>query len=318
MTDLHEYVDGIEPLARIDSVPGGKIWQTKAKAYVAAAPTPGGSHLLVLQSGRFDPTPVASWVLQHALANWDSLLAEDAPLRVAPGLPPLGDWPFDVVVAFPPDLHNFEKRKHPDVHERAFQVFPACRYEVPTALSEREAVSLKSPKVVRFTDVERVPVPIVRVRYELASQRSVGKDRALSKLTTMRTMVEQLAESPNGFVEIENHRAEVVRIEWSGEYQVVVGDERARVERAEIWPWLQRFARTGSGAGGSGEPGGVRSPAEFSLSPELSLRLEDGSTMDSLADWQLRQELERLRREAEPLRRSFAIEAGVHPVLCER
>lgn len=297
VTSVREYLSSIPNARPVQGLEGAKLWTTRGGAFVAAAPTPGNTHLLVLQTGMNDPSALAAPVLSHAIAHWQGLLSEDAPARILPSFRGLGSR-FDVVVVFHSNTHGFERRDNPELHRRSFQVFPASRFEVPARLTETEAKALKGPQLVMFTDVAREPVPIVRARFQLRSYRSVGTDRALAKLSMLRSIVEELREDRDGVVELESHTGEVVRLTCSGDgYRVALASGTTHVSREDVWPWLHAFLSGGLGSAVTVEAEAPKQSGAESLrciDLRLTLRLADGSLVDHLTEWQLRQELERL------------------------
>lgn len=298
MTSVREYLSSIPNARPVQGLEGAKLWTTRGGAFVAAAPSPGNTCLLVLQTGMNDPSALAAPVLSHAIAHWQGPLSEDAPARILSSFRGPGSR-FDVVVVFHPNTHGFERRDNPELHRRSFQVFPASRFEVPARLTETEAKALKGPQLVMFTDIAREPVPIVRARFQLRSHRSVGTDRALAKFPMLRSVIEELGEDRDGVVELESHTGEVARLTCSDrdEYRVALASGSTHVSREDVWPWLHAFVSEGlSGAVTVEAEASKQSGAEpgLCIDPRLTLRLADGSLADHLAEWQLRQELERL------------------------
>lgn len=292
------YISGIPDATALPGVRLGKVWKTRARAFVAAAPTPGDAHLLVLQTGMTDPSEAAPAVLSHAIAHWDALLGQEGTIRLATGLQ-LPGYPFDSVIAVHPDAHNFERQEHPEVHARSFQVFPVSRFEIPAAMTPREAVTLSSPRFIRFTDLKREPSPVFRARFQLQTHRSVGVDRALAMYSMIRPAIDGLTKDPSGWVELENFLGEVVRLTWAaGQYVVALATGQIAVAGADLDAWLDAYAKAGLGgefthAGGASKQAGAA--ARYTINRAVSLRLADGSLSDELSDWQLEQELGKLQ-----------------------
>ncbi len=166
-------------------------------------------------------------------------------------------------------------------------------------------------------NLDRKVEPIVKARFKAGGVRSVGKDRALTKLAMVTPAINKLEGEAEGFVEIENYMGEVVRLTWNGGYQLELSLRSFGMPREDVDAWVAGFARDGideTGAPGAAATSEAAAPVTHLIDPKLTLRTERGGVASGLADWQLRQELERL---AEPGNRFAVLERGpAHYVQC--
>lgn len=206
-----------------------------------------GRHAFQMTSRDSHDEKLAAAVLEFSRANAAALLSA-APLAVVEGFSFPG-YGFDCVSALIPTVAQLHQGEHPELTESVFAVFPAWRCEFSGDESEDEA-GVRYDKVLDTPDLSRGPVPFLRMSYDIPAKGmgSVGGRRGLAVPETLMLAVSELSEAGRGFVECENFRGQVRRIEWDGgDVFLVNGEERRAVSPAELTGWIEGFLHRGEG-----------------------------------------------------------------------
>lgn len=206
-----------------------------------------GRHALQMTSRDSHDEKLAAAVLEFSRAN-ATVLLRAAPLAVVEGFSMPG-YGFDCVAALIPTVARLHQGEHPELTEATFAVFPAWRCEFSGDESEDEA-GVRYDKMLDTPDISRSPVPFLRMSYDIPAKGmgSVGDRRGLAAPETLLIAVSELAGARRGFVECENFRGRVRRIEWvDGEPFLVNGDSRRAVLQDELVGWIEGFLQRGEG-----------------------------------------------------------------------
>jgi hypothetical protein len=155
----------------------------------------------------------------------DLIAPPDRPLVVVEGFSHSGSK-FDMVVAVSPTIHKYHAKENPEVHEVTRAVFPAYRCEFAGDETQEEAQYRYARAAgVPVTRLTREPHPYVKMRYRADTGRVIPK-RGFAQPKTLVHELRTLDGRPDRFVEFENYRHEVWRVEWHDSW-VVTGESAA-------------------------------------------------------------------------------------------
>ncbi|MFJ6633831.1 hypothetical protein ACIQMR_20950 [Streptomyces sp. NPDC091376] len=158
---------------------------------------------------------------------------ESQPFTVLPGFT-YGSYGFDSVAAAPPAVHRYHIGRNEALNDVVTAVFPAyrCEFSGTETLDEAE---YRFRHMLHPTTMSRPPVPYLRMRYENTKTGggSIGPDRGFTTHEVLLRELDLLDGAPGSFVEFENFRGEVWKVEWDGSW--VVNGERQESPLPEDW-----------------------------------------------------------------------------------
>jgi hypothetical protein len=160
---------------------------------------------------------------------------EERPLVVAEGFAPPGSL-FDTVVAVGPAVHrNFAD--DPRLHDHSLAVFPAYRCEF-SGSEDREQAQYQYARAagVPVSRLDRIPHPYLRMRYKTETGREIP-ELGLIGVSMLATQLRRLEGDTDRFIEFENYRLQLWRVEWDGAFGVTAlagSDEPDEPGRREL------------------------------------------------------------------------------------
>lgn len=202
--------------------------------FVAALSRDGTHAFQCFALRSYDESLVAA-VMSFAREHESELIAPpDRPLVVAEGFSHPG-YGFDTVVAFGPVLHRHHEEDDPALHQAIRVVQPAFRCEFAGDEPEEDARYryVRAPGVPTTT-LTRDPRPYLTMRH--TSDTRVIPERFWASPDSLVIEFRRLEDRPDGFVEFENYRHEVRRVEWGAGRWGLTGDstEPRRLEFGEL------------------------------------------------------------------------------------
>lgn len=140
------------------------------------------------------------------------------PFTLVPGFA-YGSYGFDAVAAVPPAVHGYHVGPNEALNDVVTAVFPACRCEFAGNETLEEA-AYRFKRMLRPTVTSRPAVPYLRMRYENSKTGggSVGPSRGFATPDVLLRELGLLEGAPGSFVEFENFRGEIWRVEWDGSW----------------------------------------------------------------------------------------------------
>lgn len=138
-------------------------------------------------------------------------------------------YKFDTVVAISPTIHKYYKEENPELHRETRAVFPAYRCEFAGDEPEEDAwFRYTVASTVQPTRWNREPRPYLKMRYRAETGRVILK-RGFFQLADLVHQLRTLENRPDRFVEFENYRHEVWRVEWDGSWVLTGADRRLSI-----------------------------------------------------------------------------------------
>lgn len=184
---------------------------------------------------------VLSFARRHEAALFNAI-----PFATAPGFRMHGN-DFDCVASVLPEITGSHTQ---DWEKSVFDVFPAWACEFSGDESEIEA-QFRFTKELEPMDYQRKPHPFVRMRYEnprTGLRASKAGHRMLADAARLDREIRVADDVGDGWVEAENFRGEVRRIEWQGgsaELVDPVAKARSRFEVKDTVDFVRRFLTPG-------------------------------------------------------------------------
>ena len=259
-----------------------------------AVMTPDGEHLMELPLMKEAADELAASALRYASASWPAIVGAEAPMSVLYGFEAPDPWRFDCVVGTGPGIHRLHQVKSPSLHERTFSLAVAYSWEILPSLTSAEVIATR--KLVAFADLNRPAQALARAKVRAGSVRTVGERRAMTDERSILASMEQQRGVPDGFIEVENARGELAVV-WFRDGFVIngpAGESPSGGQPSDAVEWVSAFLRRPV-SGLRARPGGLPGVQGVGLDPDCTLSLEGGTVADELSDWQLRDELDRLR-----------------------
>lgn len=146
----------------------------------------------------------------------DLIAPPERPLVAVEGFSHPG-YKFDAMVAISPTIHTYHE-ENPELLRVTRAVFPAYRCEFAGDEGEAETrYRYKRAAGVPATKLKRKPHPYVKMRERTESGRVISK-RGFVQLATLLHGLRTLENRPDRFVEFENYRHDVWRVEWDGSW----------------------------------------------------------------------------------------------------
>jgi hypothetical protein len=234
--DLVGTLSGMPGAVPFDGLPDAWHWSPNRRFNFVAALNADREHVLQINTiDRFDPDLVRA-VLAFAREHGAELFADKRPLIPLLGFAYTG-FGFDTVVAVSPDVHQYHERDNAELHELTDAVFPAWHYEFSgTEPADEARFRYGHPQGVRSSRLDREPSPYLKMRYDNTRTKSgsIGPDRGFTKLATLNRELELLDGTADSFVEFENYRGEVWRVEWAGTWVLIGDDGRRTIDLPEL------------------------------------------------------------------------------------
>lgn len=184
----------------------------------------------------FDEILVRS-VLEFSRTQRLDVVARGAPLATVPGFQcePYG---FDVVASASPVVHGYHAAREDSLNEVVIAVFPAFMCEFSGMETVDEAKS-RFKRMLHPSVMSRTPSPYLRMRYEntRTGAGSVGSSRGFTTPDVLLRELRLLEGAPESFVEFENFKGDVWRVEWQRDGWHVDGSRRELVSIENLTAW---------------------------------------------------------------------------------
>ncbi|GAU65926.1 hypothetical protein SSP35_02_02950 [Streptomyces sp. NBRC 110611] len=212
--NLTAKVSGIPGAAPFGSLLGAWHWSPNPRFNFFAALDRDGEHLLQVNVVDACDHDLVRALLEFAREHAAEVIAVGRPLTLLEGFRHPGH-DFDGVAIAAPGIHGYLAREFPDLHSVAYAVFPGCHSEFSGTESEEEAQE-RVRKMLRTTELDRDPVPFLKIRYEntRTKSKSTGLDRGLATLPVLLQELQLLQDAPGSFVEWENRHGDIWRAQW--------------------------------------------------------------------------------------------------------
>jgi hypothetical protein len=207
---------------QLGALPAAWHWSLAPGFDFAAALSRDGKHMFQCYALDSYDEDLAVTIMSFARKHESELVAPpERPLVVVEGFSHLA-YKFDTMVAISPIVHRYHE-ENPDVREATRAVFPAYRCEFSGHETEEQTWYRYSRAAgVQPAKLTREPHPYVRMRERTESGRVIAK-RGFAQPKTLVLELPRLENRPDRFVEFENYRQEVWRVEWDGSW-VLTGE----------------------------------------------------------------------------------------------
>lgn len=217
--DLASVFAGMPQVSPLPGLPDAWHWAMAPGFDFAAGLSADREHAFQCYALDSYDEELAVAILSFARAHGAELIAPpERPLVLVEGFAhaPYG---FDAFVAIGPGVHKYHAKENPEAHERTRAVFPAFRCEFAGDENEEDTQYRYSRAAgVPATRLNREPRPYVKMRYRAPT----GRVAAERGFVAVPTLVQQLRDldgaAPERFVEFENYRHEIRRVEWNGSW----------------------------------------------------------------------------------------------------
>lgn len=170
---------------------------------------------------------LARTILSFAREHDSALIAPpERPLVLVEGFAHPGTA-FDTMVAVGPTVHKYHD-ENAQLHERTRAIFPAYRCEFAGDENEQDArYRYTRAAGVPVTTLNRQPRPYLKMRHQAETGRVIPKCGFIG-LPSLVHELRTLENSSDRFVEFENYRHEVWRVEWDGTWILTGESEQPR------------------------------------------------------------------------------------------
>ncbi|GGR01996.1 hypothetical protein [Kitasatospora griseola] len=244
--DLAATLSGMPGAKALPGLPQAWHWSPNPRFHFAAALTDDQQHVLQINTmGTYDEELVGA-ALAFAREHTARITDDPRPLIPLTGFT-TGYRDFDTVAVASPAAHTYHARENQNLHQATYAVFPGWHYEFSGTETAEEAQSQVShPQGLRVTNLDRDPVPFLKMSYKNTTTRShsTGKSRALTKPDVLLRELELLDGAEDSFVEFENFRNQVYRVEWEKTYILHTQDTRSELDRPAILAFAQTALTT--------------------------------------------------------------------------
>ncbi|WP_327430810.1 hypothetical protein [Streptomyces sp. NBC_01236] len=215
----------MDPAVVVSGFPGIEEFPGIADAW-HWSPAPGLDFAAVLSEDRrhlfqvnardsYDEALVRA-LLVAACKNGSRLLSGDALLTTIPGFRNPGH-DFDVLAAARPEVHRFHEVQEPELQKVTWAVFPGygCEFARPDRYTLEDARESFN-RFLTPANLDRAPAPFLSVRYyNTVTKGGTGRQGSiLVKPEILYHELKLLEGAPGSFVEFENFRGQVFRVEW--------------------------------------------------------------------------------------------------------
>lgn len=161
-------------------------------------------------------------ILAAARDHEAQILLGDVLLQAIPGLSHSGRR-FEMIAAARPGVHRYHEVQQPELQQVTWAIFPG--YECEFASPDRYSLDDARESFIRFltpADLDREAVPFLRIRYDntVTKGGTDGPDGILAKPETLFRELKLLDGASGSFVEFENFRGQVFRVEWNGFWEL--------------------------------------------------------------------------------------------------
>jgi len=239
--DLAAILSGMPGAEAFPGLPDAWHWSPNPRFHFVAALTGDGRHVLQINTMDSYDQELVGNILAFAREHAEQIVADPRPLIPLTGFTAPGR-DFDTVAVAAPAAHTYHARDDKDLHQATFAIFPGRHYEFSGTETEKEAYSQVShPQGLRVTNLNREPVPFLKMAYQNTATRSqsIGDGRALAKPPVLLRELELLEGADDSFVEFENFRHEVWRVEWEKTYVLQRQGERRVLDLAALLDFAQ-------------------------------------------------------------------------------
>ncbi|WP_151479664.1 hypothetical protein [Streptomyces albicerus] len=242
-------MSGFAGVEALESVPDAWHWSPIPGLDFAAALSRDRRHLFQINARDSYDAPLVHAILAAARESDAQILSSDALLRAIPEFNHPGRR-FEVLAAARPGVHRYHEVQHPELQQVTWAIFPGyeCEFASPARYSPEDA----RESFIRFltpADLGREAVPFLRIRYDntVTKGGTDGPDGVLAKPETLFRELKLLDGAPGSFVEFENFRGQVFRVEWKGFWElseVSAGKGPRRISLDELLGFTENSLRT--------------------------------------------------------------------------
>jgi hypothetical protein len=185
----------------------------------------------------FDADLVRS-VLEFSRAHRLDAESAGAPLAAVPGFR-WEPYSFDVVACASSAVHGYHAGRNDSLNDAVVAVFPAFTCEFSGTETVEEALS-RFKRMLHPSVMSRAPAPYLRMRYENTKTGggSIGPLRGFTTPDVLLRELRLLEEAPRSFVEFENFKGDVWRVEWQQGRWFVDGSSIAVTTIEDLNAWV--------------------------------------------------------------------------------
>ncbi|OLB75052.1 MAG: hypothetical protein AUI14_22175 [Actinobacteria bacterium 13_2_20CM_2_71_6] len=164
--------------------------------------------------------------------------AATGPLALVPGFR-YEPYRFHAVASASPTVHGYHAGRKDGFNDIVIAVFPAYECEVSGTETVEEARH-RFKRMLHPTVMSRDPAPYLRMRYEntRTGAGSIGPSRGFTTPDVLLRELELLEDAPGSYVEFENFRGEVRKVEWRQGTWVVEGARSETLRRDDLAAWV--------------------------------------------------------------------------------
>ncbi|MFE3829554.1 hypothetical protein [Streptomyces sp. NPDC059092] len=231
--NIRQAVTGIGNAREFPGLSDAWQWSPNPRFVFSLALSPEGDRAYQMNTlDSFDEGLVKA-VLEFSRHRRLRVEPEVRPFSVATGFAHAG-YRFDSVAAVSPSVHGYHAGRDESLNDSVIAVFPSYRCEFSGNETVEEA-AYRFKRMLRPTLTSRAPSPYLRMRYEnrKTGGGSVGPTRGFATPDVLLRELGYLEGALGSFVEFENFRGEVRKIEWDGVW--VINGERQEIVISEDW-----------------------------------------------------------------------------------
>jgi hypothetical protein len=245
MTALDTEVQAMDPRDTLSAMPGAEPirglpdawhWSPNPRFHFAAALTKDKAHVIQVNARDGYAEDLVRDLLAFVRERGEDVLADRRPLIPLVGFAVPGH-DFDTAAVVSPAVHDRHARENPELHDVTYAVFPGWHYEFSGTETVTEArFRFGHPQGIPTAKLDREPVPFLRMRYQNTKTKggSEGPDRHFAKPAVLWRELELLDGAEDSFVEFENFRLHVWRVEWAGTWVLIDDDRRRTMSLAQV------------------------------------------------------------------------------------